>query len=535
VKLLFLLLRSSWRVVLLASLLGGLSGIANIAILALVHRAVQRQGAALDGVIWLFAGLCVLSLLTRVGSQVFLVGLAQDTISRLLLGLCRRILESPLRHLEEIGSHRMLASLTNDVSIVAMAMNGVPGLCVNAVILLCGIGYLAWLSPSILAGTLLFTGLGLASYWAGAGTARHYLRQSREGQDVLMRHIRSMIEGLKELKLHQARRRAFVEEVLEPTQASVRKNQFLGSCLQDVAISWGRLLFLVAIGLLLFVWPRWQPVDAGVLAGYTLAIFYLMSPLERIVAWLPLMARARIAVGKIESLGLMLQDAAPAAGAVASSARWERIELAAITHRYRCDGVEGGFMLGPIDFTLRPGEVVFVVGGNGSGKTTLAKLITGLYVPEGGEIRWDGQSVTAENREGYRQLFSAVFDDAVVFEGLWGLPTAGLDDRAQRYLQELRLEHVIRVADGTFSTTEVSRGQRKRLTLLTAYLEDRPVYVFDEWAADQDPAFKRTFYLEVVPELQRRGKAIVAITHDDRYFATANRIIKLDEGKVVTP
>ena len=126
-----------------------------------------------------------------------------------------------------------------------------------------------------------------------------------------------------------------------------------------------------------------------------------------------------------------------------------------------------------------------------------------------------------------------VFDDAMVFDSLWGLDAADLDQRAREYLRQLELDHVVTVTDGAFSTIKLSRGQRKRLALLTAYLEDRPIYVFDEWAADQDPVFRKIFYLRLLPELKRRGKTVVAITHDDRYFAAADRIIKLEEGKIV--
>jgi putative ATP-binding cassette transporter len=269
------------------------------------------------------------------------------------------------------------------------------------------------------------------------------------------------------------------------------------------------------------------------LTGYTLAIFFLMSPLEQIVGWMPLMVRAGISADKIQSLGLMLGEEPAEATAVTSIASWERIELSGVTHVYYREGHERGFLLGPIDLTLRPGESVFIVGGNGSGKTTLAELLTGLYVPEEGEVRLDGEPIGAENRESYRQLFTAVFDDAVVFEGLLGLEALDRDEQAARYLRELRLDHVVRVADGVFSTTELSRGQRKRLALLTAYLENRSLYLFDEWAADQDPAFKRTFYQQILPELKRRGKTVIAITHDDRYFTSADRVIKLEEGRVV--
>jgi putative ATP-binding cassette transporter len=108
-----------------------------------------------------------------------------------------------------------------------------------------------------------------------------------------------------------------------------------------------------------------------------------------------------------------------------------------------------------------------------------------------------------------------------------------LDERAFKYLSQLQLNHKVQVKDGTLSTTELSQGQRKRLALLAAYLEDRPIYVFDEWAADQDPHFKEIFYRQLLPELKARGKALLVISHDDRYYHLADRLIKIDYGQVV--
>jgi putative pyoverdin transport system ATP-binding/permease protein len=264
-----------------------------------------------------------------------------------------------------------------------------------------------------------------------------------------------------------------------------------------------------------------------------LTILFVMGPLEHILGWLPFMSHASVSVAHIERLGLLLDEAERENVEAEPADRWEQIELAGVTHAYHREGHSRGFALGPIDLALRPGEIVFIVGGNGSGKTTLAKLLTGLYVPEAGEIRLDGRAVAAANRESYRQLFSVVFDNAAVFDALWGLDATDLDRRAGEYLRDLELDRVVQVSGGEFSTTELSRGQRKRLALLTAYLEDRPIYVFDEWAADQDPVFRKVFYFRLLPELKLRGKTVVAITHDDHYFGIADRIIKLDEGQMV--
>jgi len=207
------------------------------------------------------------------------------------------------------------------------------------------------------------------------------------------------------------------------------------------------------------------------------------------------------------------------------------LTLSHVKHSYG-DG-DNNFVLGPIDLNLRAGELVFLTGGNGSGKTTLAKVLTGLYIPEAGELSFNGEPLTDANRDSFRQNFSTVFSDGFIFETLLGLDKPELDQEAQDYLAQFQIDHKVQVKDGVLSTIDLSQGQRKRLALLTAYLENRPVYVFDEWAADQDPQFREVFYYQLLPGLIAKGKTVIVISHDDRYYHVADRIISLDYGKIV--
>jgi putative ATP-binding cassette transporter len=191
------------------------------------------------------------------------------------------------------------------------------------------------------------------------------------------------------------------------------------------------------------------------------------------------------------------------------------------------------FTLGPIDLSFRAGEIVYLIGGNGSGKTTLAKILVGLYKPESGRILLNGNAVGEGDWDGYRQYFSMVFGDFFLFDSLLGMRGTNLDGRAQQYLRHLQLDHKVSIKDAAFSTLDLSQGQRKRLALLVAYLEDRPFYVFDEWAADQDPLFRDVFYQQLLPELKAKRKTVLVITHDDHYFHLADRCIKLDYGQIV--
>ncbi len=318
-KLLLVLLRASWKTVALAGLIGAASGAASVGLIVLIMHTLRDPGASTAATIRLFSALCVLILLTRIISQMVLCRMTQANIAELRISLCRRILASPLKHLEEIGIDRMLGCLTGDVDLVSQAINGVPVLAVNLVILVCGMAYLGWLSLNLMAFSLIFAVLGVMSYRYSSRWASKHVARLRQAQDVLLKRVRGLIEGIKELKMHHDRRREYLEQVIE-SQDVVRQSKFLGDTFHDAAIAWGRLTFFI---------------------------------------------------------------------------------------------------------------------------------------------------------------------------------------------------------------------QRKRLALVTACLEGRPIYLFDEWAADQDPLFRKVFYWHLLPELKRRGKTVVAVTHDDRYFAAADQVIKLEEGKVV--
>jgi putative ATP-binding cassette transporter len=355
----------------------------------------------------------------------------------------------------------------------------------------------------------------------------------RELYDRVVQMFRALTEGTKELKMHAARRGTFLAELETASRAHRRTMRQ-----SDVTLSWlgtwTESLFFVAIGVLFLVTSRWIPVEPAVLGSYVLTVLMLRTPMETLNNTLPTLTTAAVALRKIDQLtGELAKRPSDLDGDGAPPpAAWSRLELRGVTHAYRGESGEGDFLLGPVDLDLTPGELVFIVGGNGSGKTTLAKLLLGIYAPEAGEIRVDGEPVTDATRDAYRQRFSAVFSDFFLFDALLGLEHPELDRRAAEYLRTLHLQHKVQVEGGRLSTTDLSAGQRKRLALLAAYLEDRPVYLFDEWAADQDPHFKEVFYLRLLPELKARGKTVLVISHDDRYYHVADRIVKLDEGTI---
>lgn len=528
----------------LAATLGALAGAGSALLLALINHTVS-QGAMASGVLLAeFLVLALISLLSGLVARFVLVDLGQAAVYQLRLQLSGRILACPLRHLEAVGADRLLATLTDDIQAIATAVFNIPFLCIDLALIAGCLLYLGWLSWQV----LLITSVLLVAIIGGVQLlliqAVKRMKRARDEQDRLFHHFRAITDGIKELKLNQARRQMFLTEELQTTAANSRHYRAQSLRFLATGSSLGEVLFFVLLGVLVFGFPRWVTVTGPVLSGYLLTLTYLTRPIQSIMEILPTISQAGVALQKVETLGLALASRAESLATTQTPTQaFECIDLVQVVHTYRSDsGVEGmgvhrqesNFTLGPIDLTIRPGELTFIVGGNGSGKSTLAKLITGLYSPEAGVICVDGQPVTEAGRDHYRQLFATVFSDFYLFERLLGLESGDLDDRAYRYLKQLQLDHKVKVQAGHFSTLNLSQGQRKRLALLTAYLEDRPIYLFDEWAADQDPYFREVFYLQLLPELKQRQKAVVVISHDDRYFHLADRLLKLDYGKRVS-
>lgn len=438
-----------------------------------------------------------------------------------------------MRHLEQIGIRRLLASLTDDIRVISDAILRIPFFCVNLASVIGCVIYLGTLCWTALFWTLGFLAIGIFSYQFPTMRATNLLELARKREHKLFSHFRAITEKVKELKLNSQRRHAFIAEELQPTITKYRDRQVVGLTILSAA-AWGDILAFGLIGLLLFVLSSLQNISGSILSSYVLTGVYLVRPLAYWIEILPNLITASIAFSKIESLGLSLPT--NSTRRITTSPEqiscWQYLELVGVTDAYYREQEFSRFVIGFIDLTLYPGELVFIVGGNGSGKSTLVKLLTGLYILETGEICVDGKPITDKNREWYRQHFSVVFSDFYLFERTLGLSGSDLDSQIQDYLVKLQLEHKVQIKNGKLSSTALSQGQRKHLALLAAYLEDCLIYVFDEWASDQEPIFKEIFYTQILPDLKNKGKTVLVVSHDDRYFHLAERVVKLEDGKL---
>ncbi len=521
----------------------------SILILGLVDRQLHTQAPPqlwMGGAFLLFV---VLYYLLSTGSEYLLLSLAQQEMYELRLRLSRHVLSMPLKRIEEIGGPDFMASLTHDPEQLTASLHKLPTLFVSGAMVLGAGAYAAWLSWRLFLVTMVLMTVGLLAYRHPLGKLQlldRYWASLREGWDRLFRHLHALTHGTKELLLHRDRREVFLDRCVRRTAEELRNDTVRAKAIQHLFFRLGDVLWLLVLGVILFLLPRWISIDHDVLSGYLVVGLFLASPVASLLNFGPNFGEALVAMERLRALGVPLtgEVVAPETGTASLPAQADEVvpvsdeapglvRLEGVTYRYRRESDDEEFVLGPIDLEIQQEETTFLVGGNGSGKTTLLKLLCGLYVPESGHVYWRGEEITDENRETYRQLFTVVFSDFYLFDMLFGLESVTLDGRARTYLERLHLDRKVRVEDGRLSTVNLSQGQRKRLALLTAYLEDRPLYLFDEWAADQDPVFKEVFYRELLPELAERGKTLLVITHDDAWYGQADRIVKVREGQII--
>jgi putative ATP-binding cassette transporter len=488
---------------------------------------------------WHWIGTCaavVTALALDYLSKRTLTEITADVSVDIRMNLSRHVLGMPYERFESLGADALGTLLIEDSRALHSALLDVPVLLVGVVKILGCAAYLAFVSPPTAAALTVVAALIVVVY---RGMQQRAYRQSkkwlqfRAGESGV---THTLLDGMREFTMNAERRWFFYSEILRPsvrlaqqTWRSMRlryqaTNAFMQSSQMVVVLS---LMAIVSFGLL----------ERERVGEYTVIILYMAASATATLAVMPAFGEAAAVLARIREHGIdphqRIEDLPKMVPAIVRSDSPFHIELRGVRFHHHHTG-EDEFRLGPIDLELRSGEIVFIAGGNGSGKTTLVKLLIGLYAPQGGELRIDGRLVDDEMRVAYRQTFSATFAEAFLLRSLDGYlaGNVSLDQRATELLRRLRLDQKVTVRDGQLSSTDLSTGQRKRLALLGAYLEDRPAYMFDEWAASQDPEFRDLFYRELLPELRSRGKLIVVISHDDAYFDVADRVVRLDFGRI---
>ena len=474
-----------------------------------------------------FLGLLLLLMAVTLASQLALTLLGHHFVYRLRGEFIKRILDTQVERIEQTGSAQLLAGLTSDVRNITIAFVRLPELIQGIILTIGSAVYLAWLSAEMLLVTSVWVAVTIIGGWLLVSRVYRHMAKLREVEDNLYRDYQTIIEGRKELALNRQRAELIYETVYQEDARNYRHHIVRADTFHLSAVNWSNIMMLGAIGLVFYMANSLGWADTAVAATYSLTLLFLRTPLLSAVGALPTLLTAQVAFDKLNTF--KLADYQPGFSAPAASGNWKTLELRNLVFHYG----DQGFAVGPINMTLKRGELVFLIGGNGSGKSTLAMLLTGLYQPVSGQILLDGQEVDSGSMVSYRSLFSAVFTDVHLFDRLIDNKGEAADPaKVQAWLKRLQMQDKIQLEGNKVLNLKLSKGQSKRLALLMATAEQRDILLLDEWAADQDPHFRRIFYRELLPWLQEMGKTVFAISHDDHYFLHADRLLEMREGKL---
>lgn len=526
------LLRPFWRLISVATALGAIGGLATAWLLATINDALHYPSSMTLIGLASFVALTLLSLGGHFIAGVVNGIVGQKIVAALRKEISSRLLRTSISAIEQAKTHRLLTILNGDIDRISEFTHHFAGYATALTIVLGCLIYLAYLSPTMFMLSMFLVMVGAAlNHWAMQVWLR-YFERSRELEDELQKRYRAITEGAKELRLNAMRR------------SHLERNQIAGvadrvAALNSTAFArfWVAettsvaLLFLI-VGAILSSRSMLH-IDNAAISAFIIVMLFAKGPIEELAGALPVFSQAQVSFRRIVQLS---SEFPPEIASLAQAAEATTLKHSIVMHDVAYTFPMANATGRPFSFEvpslqIQKGEITFIVGANGSGKTTLVKLLLGLYKPASGAIYLDGNAIDVDCREAYRQLFSAIFADYYLFEDLVDPDPATLA-KARTYLMRLDLAGKVDVNDGVFSTTDLSTGQQKRLALVHVLLENRPVLMFDEWAADQDQTNRRFFYKELLPELQRSGKTLIVVSHDDRFFDVADRIVRVADGRI---
>jgi putative pyoverdin transport system ATP-binding/permease protein len=429
--------------------------------------------------------------------------------------------------------HRIDSAIVNDVNTLTGASMSVIDFCISVIIVLSCFIYLSTVSF-----VLFLITLGVAIF--GAGIYSFNARKNMQGfekirglENRFQENFNSILNGYKEIYMEPEKgRHIFSNKISEIANESYRTN--LGTMTRILNNSMtGQVLFYLLVSSVLLVFSVVLSVKPVNIVSFAFTLTYLLGSLEAVMLMLPMLMRAGVAAGNLGQLRQELEDnvmPVSASRMLGFRTMFDRIQVCDLEFHY--GEKQRSFGIGPINFEIRKGEVVFIYGGNGSGKTTLIYSLLGLYQPKAGMLKLNNIAINESNYAEYRTLFSVVFSDYYLFNEIITTQPVNLA-KAALYLKIFELQDKVTIEDNRFSTIDLSAGQKKRLALIAALLEEKPILVLDEWAADQDPHFRNKFYTEIVPLLKNSGITVVAITHDDKYYYCADKLYRMEDGNII--
>ncbi|GAA0893805.1 hypothetical protein GCM10009122_34840 [Fulvivirga kasyanovii] len=506
-----------------------LSGLSNVIVIMMVTSVIDSD-IDIKFLIFYYVLTIGVYLLGRRYVQINLIRFTRGLVYDLRIQLIDKIFSTAFEKFETIDRGRVYTALNDDVNTIGNSTNLFVTLITSIITAVGAFLYLASLAFwATLITILLIVTIATLYYFAGQSTNIYY-EKARDSRDVFMRLINGMIDGFKEISLHLNKKNEYKNDVAD--SAGEYRDKISKADIMFVdAFLVGESLLVVLLGVvsigMLELFPN---VGMYTVISFVIVLLYLIGPVNGILAAVPSLINLKIAWKRVKSFINEIPSSLDLNGTHGRVPQViDKLEIRDLRFNYKNREGQEVFGVGPFNLKFNRGEVVFIIGGNGSGKTTFAKLLTGLYTSHEGKLLINGEIVQPSELSEY---FSAVFSPPYLFNKLYNINVEEKKAEIDKYMTLLDLDKKVKIDHNGYSSIKLSSGQRKRLALLQCYIEDMPIYLFDEWAADQDPEYRNFFYRSLLPEMKMMGKIVVAITHDAHYFDVADRVLRMENGQL---
>ena len=514
-----------------------IAGIVNSLLVAIIINASKTAGSN-NGNFQLLLFFLITFIALFYSRKYFLVetgNITERLMNSIRLRLVDKIRSTSLPFIENTGKYELYTAITHSTFALTTSSTALISALSAAIMLVFAAGFIAILSFTAFKISLAFIGVGVVYFlWISKKVEKKLAESTRKENEFqgLLDHV---FGGFKELKMSRKRSNDLFENFItniskEARDLKIETNNHLAVMnIFGVSFSYGLIAVIV------FLLPIFSSAETKNIPQISSAVLFILGPVSEVVAAVTHYLKCNEAIDNIKKVEKLL-DAAKmentnvSANSGVNLSNFKSLDASGISYTYTNKLVEKkGFSIGPLNFRLNSREIIFIVGGNGSGKSTLLKLLTGLYIPNAGEIRYNNKLVNEAQLQKYRHLFSTIFTDFHLFDRMYGMRKKN-KGKLEKWLTELRIDDKTGYEEDRFTNTNLSTGQRKRLALAVSIVERKPILVFDEVAADQDPEFRNHFYTTLLPHLRDLGHSIIAVTHDEHYFHTADKILKMHDG-----
>lgn len=511
------------------------SGLANGYLLTIINNAAEAVNKSEELQIhnfFLFLTDLILLVYTKQYSLKQATIAAEDAINRIRLRVTDKLRHTELPYIETAGHAEIYTRITQDTSLISESAIILINACQQMIVVVICLLYIAWLSLPGFILTVSILSVSVLMYLYNSKYIGLRLHEAASKESDFFNGIKSILVGFKEIKINRKKNDALFTHI-ETISKEAKEIKVATGLHFVIELMFAQTSFYILCAGIIFILPALSMTGVDQVVGITIAVLFLFGPLSIVVSAFPMFARANVAVENIYQLEHEIDGFSKKQPLETTQAPvFESLEFEQVSFHYSQQSEGSAFGVGPLDFKLNQGEILFIVGGNGSGKSTLLKLLTGLYYPLAGTIYINGQPLEADNYSNFRELYSTIFTDFHLFDRLYGIDQAD-QEQVNALLKTMGLQKKTTFKNNKFSNTDLSTGQKKRLAYIASVLEDKQVYIFDEWAADQDPEFRQYFYEVLLKDLKDKGKTVIAVSHDDRYFSAADKVITLEYGLII--